>query len=790
LELRLPSKTFRRPISCLVSHLVSCLAPVLAFVLASAVSLAHAQADHPWTIPEIFGHPGNLTGDPPQGISWSPDGKFATWIDDEGNLTAIQPPDSRPKKLIPYSKISVLLNAALPERDRDHRARYDQPDYIWAPDSQHVLFDTNGSLWLYTLQNGTGVQIGNSGLSSGDDPRFSPNGQLVSYLHDDNLYVQRPDGSAPPLALTNTHDGTLLNGVVDWVYLEELDVRSNYFWSPDSKEIAYLQMNEASVPQYPLVDWIPVHATVDEQRYPQPGDPNPTVHIGIVGAGGGNTRWLKIPMDVGNDYIPRFGWVNPRVLWIEVLSRNHQHLDLWFADVHTGDLRRVLQQTEPKYFTMTYDVKFVGDHTFLILSWRDGHTHIYRYTFNAYNPLGALVQLSNQVESGDYEVTAIKAVDDTAQTLWYLSNQGDPRQQQVWAVQLDGGGKHQVTQAPGFHDPNFPDHGGSFIDTYSGLLSPPTVAACFSGSTSSSPGVVCTPFWRSKPIQGHQIIAPQSLELTAADKITKLYGTILLPPGDSAAHSVPLIVNPYGGPGVGATRDRWGGKHFLFDQLLAEHGFAVLHVDNRGMAGRGRDFEQVAYHNFGPPQFADQMASIDRVLRDFPQLDPHRLGWWGWSWGGSFTLFALSHSDSFLAGVAGAPVTDWHDYDSIYTERYLGLPSEDAQNYHDDSDVNAAADLKGHILILHGTGDDNVHIENDVQYIQKLIEAGIPYDYNIYPRKTHGVSGTDDQTELYNKVLQHFETYLKAPSATAPSATAPPAEAPATPPAKPWVAST
>jgi dipeptidyl-peptidase-4 len=774
----------------------------------AALPLAAQAPAKPLTVEAIFAH-GPLIGHPPEELIWSPDGKHLTY-DDGGELIDVDPGTGKPRVLVSRAKLASFSGTSDSEKDRDHRDRYKMADYIWAPDSAHLLFDSNGRLWLYDLHNGTGVQVGFTGAASGDDPKFSPNGEFISFIRDHGLSVLRlrdpgsPATVVAPAPMPDTHLA-ILNGEVDWVYEEELDVRSNYFWSPDSKEIAYLQMNEASVPQYPLVDWIPVHATVDEQRYPQPGDPNPTVHIGIVGAGGGNTRWLKIPMDVGNDYIPRFGWVNPRVLWIEVLSRNHQHLDLWFADVHTGDLRRVLQQTEPKYFTMTYDVKFVGDHTFLILSWRDGHTHIYRYTFNAYNPLGALVQLSNQVESGDYEVTAIKAVDDTAQTLWYLSNQGDPRQQQVWAVQLDGGGKHQVTQAPGFHDPNFPDHGGSFIDTYSGLLSPPTVAACFSGSTSSSPGVVCTPFWRSKPIQGHQIIAPQSLELTAADKITKLYGTILLPPGDSAAHSVPLIVNPYGGPGVGATRDRWGGKHFLFDQLLAEHGFAVLHVDNRGMAGRGRDFEQVAYHNFGPPQFADQMASIDRVLRDFPQLDPHRLGWWGWSWGGSFTLFALSHSDSFLAGVAGAPVTDWHDYDSIYTERYLGLPSEDAQNYHDDSDVNAAADLKGHILILHGTGDDNVHIENDVQYIQKLIEAGIPYDYNIYPRKTHGVSGTDDQTELYNKVLQHFETYLKAPSATAPSATAPsatapsatapsatapPAEAPATPPAKPWVAST
>jgi dipeptidyl-peptidase-4 len=763
----LPCKTFCRLVSTFASYLSR-----LPIALAAAALLAHplhAQADHPWTIQEIYGHPGGLTGNPPEGISWSPDGKLATWIDDEGNLDAIQPPDAKPKTLIPYSKISVLLNAALPERDRDHRARYDQPDYIWAPDSDHILFDTNGALWLYNPKNGTGVQIGNSGMFSGDDPKFSPNGQFVSYLHDDNLYVQRPDGSAPPLALTNTHDGTLLNGVVDWVYLEELDVRSNYFWSPDSKQIAYLQMNEASVPQYPLVDWIPVHASVDEQRYPQPGDPNPGVRLGLVGAGGGNTRWLKIPMDVGNDYIPRFGWVNPRIVWIETLSRNHQHLDLWFADAHTGDVRRVLEQSDPKYFTMTYDVKFFGDRQFLILSWRDGYTHIYRYSFDANNPLASLAQLTNQVESGSYDVSSIKAVDENAQTLWYLSNQDNPRQQQVWAIQLDGSSKHQVSQDTGVHDPDFPDRGGPFIDTYSSLLVPPTVAACIPSSGSSA--AVCTPFWRSKPIQDHTLIPPQPLELTAADKTTTLYGTLLLPPGTSDPHSIPLIVNPYGGPGVNSMTDRWGGKRLFFDQLLAQHGFAVLHVDNRGMGGRGRDFEQVAYHNFGPPQFADQMASIDRVLHDFPQLDPHRLGWWGWSWGGSFTLFALSHSDSFLAGVAGAPVTDWRDYDSIYTERYLGLPSDDAQNYHDDSDVNAAADLKGHILILHGTGDDNVHIANDVQYIQKLIEAGIPYDYNIYPRKTHGVSGADDQTELYNKVLQHFETYLKAP--TPPAAEAP-----------------
>jgi dipeptidyl-peptidase 4 len=731
----------------------------LLLLAASAISITPplgAQSNHPWTVREIFGRDDSATGNAPEGISWSPDGKRATWIDDSGNLMQITPPDTQPKKLLAASRISALLNANISERDRDHRERYDEPDYIWAPDSGHLLFDTNGGLWLFDLKTSTGVQIGNTGMQSGDDPKFAPSGQYVSWLHDHNLYVQRVDGSTPLLALTTTHDDTILNGEVDWVYLEELDVRSNYFWSPDSKQIAYLQMNEAAVPEYPLVDFIPVHAVVDQQRYPQPGDSNPAVRVGVIGASGGNTRWLKIPLDAGNDYIPRFGWLNPRTVWVETLSRNQQHENLWFADVHTGEVRLMLAQTEPKYFNTTYDVTLVGDHQFLVLSWRDGFTHIYRYSFDPANPMGSEAKLVNQLESGPYEVAAVKAVDPAAQTVWYLSNQSNPREEQVWAVQLDGSNRRQVTRAVGVHNPAFAPQSGAFFDEYSSTMTPPTVATC-SGAGD------CKPFWFSKPLEGHRLIEPQPLELTAADNATSLYGTLLLPPGKTAAHSVPLIVNPYGGPDVGTDTDEWGDRRFFFDQLLAEHGFAVLHVDNRGMGGRGRDFEQVCYHNFGPPQFADQMASVDQVLRKYPELDPHRLGWWGWSWGGSFTLFALSHSESFLAGVSVAPVTDWRDYDSIYTERYMGLPSDDAQNYHDDSDVTSAANLRGRLLLMHGTGDDNVHIEGDMQYIEELIKAHIPYDYNVFPRKTHAIAGADDQTLLFGKIVDHFERYLMQP---------------------------
>ncbi len=243
---------------------------------------------------------------------------------------------------------------------------------------------------------------------------------------------------------------------------------------------------------------------------------------------------------------------------------------------------------------------------------------------------------------------------------------------------------------------------------------------------------------------------------------TTLYATLLLPQGASDPASVPLINNPYGGPGVRNVANRWSDS-LLFDELLAEHGFAVLHADNRGSSMRGRAFAQAAYHDFGPVQLEDQLTVIDAALAKYPQLDPKRLGWWGWSWGGSFTLYAMTHSDRFRAGVAVAPVTDWRDYDSVYTERYLGVPTQDDDTYRKDSAVTSAANLKGHLLLAHGTGDDNVHIENTVQFVQQLIEAGIPYDLQIYPRKTHSISGPDVRTHLYTRILAQFEQYLKPP---------------------------
>ncbi len=715
---------------------------------------AKLQKIKPWTVRAIWGS-GSPTGSAPSQIYWAPDSKQVTYLDGKNNLREFVVGGATARIVIPASTLNPILNVHLTEQDRDHRNRYGEPDYIWAPDSKQILFDTNGKLWLFNLKDAKGQQVGNTGMESGDNPQFSPNGNYISYIRDNDVFVQPAHDGSHARALTHTGSPTVLNGDIDWVYLEELNVRSNYFWSPDSKKIAYMHMNEQHVPLYPIEDWIPVHAHIQWwQRYPQPGDPNPEVRVGVVRVAGGPTRWLNIPISEGNDYIPRFGWVNSNVVWVETLDRAQKHENIYFANVNTGAVKLALAQTEPKYFNDVYTVTFLKNGQFLVLSWRDGHTHIYRYSYDMVDPMAAPAHLLNEVEQGDYEVESIQSVDDATGNIYYISNQGNPALRQIWAVNLDGSHKHLVSKFTGVHHPKFPPHGSSYIDKYSNRSTPPAVAFC-------NPQGVCHPFWKSRPITGRDLHPPVLLTLTAADGHTTLYGTLMLPQGHQPEHSVPLIVNPYGGPAVGTATDSWGGKGFFWDELLTEHGFAVLHVDNRGMGGRGRAFEQVCYHNFGPPELADQLASIDQVLARYPELDPHRLGWWGWSWGGTFTLYALSHSDRFRVGVSVAPVTSWQDYDSIYTERYMGLPSEDAAAYKTDSVQNSAADIHGHLLIAGGTGDDNVHLENTIQYIQKLIDAGIPYDYNLFPRKTHSIAGPTARTELFQRILAEFEMYLE-----------------------------
>lgn len=705
---------------------------------------------------------GNPTGTPPMGGSWSPDGKRLTFMatdssitGEAGDIVQIDAASGKASVLATKAQLAALSSDSINEKDQDHRERYQMSNFLWADDSKHLLLDKGGRLWLYWIADSKGTMIVDTGAGSGSDAKFSPDAKSVSYLRDHNLFVHPVSGGAKETALTANGSDAMLNGEVDWIYLEELDVRSNYFWSPDSNAIAYLQMNEEKVPQFPINDWIPTHTGVDMQRYPQPGDPNPSVRVGVVPAKGGETKFIEVPFSAGNDSIPRFGWVDEKTVYIEVLTRDNTHENLYFADARTGKSRLVYSNIDDKYLDENYDVTFLPHGRFVAASWRDGHTHLYLYQFDEKHPLEAEAKLIRQLTNGNFEVEGVSGYDEKSDMLFFTSDEGTPLENGLWAIKLDGSAKRKITTASGVHEVLLSPNAQYYSDVLSTMAAAPVAEVC---PVTANGG--CNVFWRSKPIAPATGVTSSIYNVTAADGKTQLFGRLTMP-SSTAPGSIPLILNPYGGPlPTAAVRNNWSNGN-LFNELLAQHGFAVLDVDNRGMGGRGRDFQQASYRNFGPVQFSDQMAALGQVLKQYPQLDPKRIGWWGWSWGGSFTLYAMSHTDRIKAGVAVAPVTDFRNYDSIYTERYLGLPAENAEVYKADADVLSAANLKGRVLIAHGTGDDNVHIANTIQFIQPLIAAGIPYDLQLFPRKTHSIAGTDARNELFHRILYQFETYLK-----------------------------
>lgn len=733
------------------------------FVLCAFFGLCEATAAQtsptkPLTIDTLF-QPGGLAGRGPETTEWSPDGARLSFVrrdekGEKGELYYVDTATGEKKVLVSTEKLASLdpdVNKVKNEREKERLTRYHVAAYVWAPDSKHLLFDSRGQLWLYDLGTQTAVQFTSAPDPSGD-PKFSPDGRRLAYVRKHNLYV-RPVSGGGEKQLTRDTNENLLNGDIDWVYAEELAVRSNYFWSPDNKEIVFLHMDETKVPTYPITDWIPTHPTVEQEKYPKVGDPNPVVKLGVVDADKGKVRWLSLTNDE-ETYIPRFGWVREGVIWAEVLNRTEDKMDLYFVDAKTGKSRIVLTEATPgAWFDFDQvEVRFLKTKPqFLWPSWRDGNMHIYLYSYDTQNPMAVDAKLERQLEAGEYEVLGIDGVDEKAGTVFFSANKDDPRQRQIFSVQFDGSGLKALTTDEGEHMANFSDDGRHYTHMYFGPQASPSITLCEVGGA-------CNPVWKANDeITEYGLRAPKYLEFKADDG-TVLYGRLLLPPDAPAGGKIPLIINIYGGPAAQMVRKD---VPSAFDEILARKGFAIFAVDNRGTPGRDRKFQTAIRHEFGAIELKDQLTALDQLLEQYPQIDKDRIGIWGWSNGGSMTLYAMTHSERFRAGVAVAPVTNQENYDTIYTERYMGLLKDDKAGY-EQSDVTKSADkLHGALLLVHGTSDDNVHFQNSIQMINALINAGKPFRLMIYPNKTHSIAGKDARVHLFTMIEDQFERELK-----------------------------
>ncbi len=641
-------------------------------------------------------------------------------------------------------------------------------DYVWSDDGARLLVFTNtrrvwrqntrGDYWVLDLKSGGLKQLGaGAPASSLMFAKFSPDGSRVGYVRGNNIYVERiADGRVAQL----TRDGseTTINGTSDWVYEEELGVRDGFRWSPDGRSIAYWQFDSTGVGIFSLINNTDsLYPTITRIPYPKAGTTNSAARIGVVSADGGDTTWLKAEGDPRDSYLARLNWIDARTVSIQQLNRLQNRNDFLTADTRTGDVKRVFRDESNTWVDVVEEVPWIdGGRTFLWMSERDGWQHVYRVPRE-----GGAGQL---ITAFDGDVTEMAGFDEKGGWLYFVASPQNAGQRYLYRSKLDGSGTpERVTPAnqPGTHRYDIAPGGRMAFHTYSRFDSPPvTEVVDLPGHLAlralTDPAAVVT---KLAPVLKPPV---EFFTIDIGGGIT-LDGWMLRPSTFDPAKRYPVISHVYGEPAGQTVNDSWGGGRMLFHRALAEAGYIVLSVDNRGTpAPRGAAWRKVVYGTVGDLSSKEQAAAMRALVAKYPYLDGDRIGVWGWSGGGSGTLNAMFRfPDVYKVGVSVAPVPDQKLYDTIYQERYMGLPQQNVEGYRIGSPINFAEGLQGKLLIVHGSGDDNVHAQGTEKLVNRLIELGKPFDSMIYPNRTHGISeGPGTTPHVYKLIARYFLQHL------------------------------
>jgi dipeptidyl-peptidase 4 len=702
------------------------------------------------TIDRIFSAP-SLLGHLNPGLEWAPDSKRLTCVETSGTgkttrhaLWAVDAATGQRSVLVSGEQWeTALTNPNEKATQATGLGRHALPLYQWAPAGNAILFEGPTSLAWYDLKSQSSRLLV-SGTQDLADPQISPDGNFVSFVRDHNLWaVSVADGKEHALTQGGTEE--IRKGELDWVYPEELELTTAYWWSPDSSSVAFLEMDERKVTQFPLVDFESFSGEAELERYPVPGGANPIVHVYVVPAAGGAPRQMDTGAET-NNYIPRVNWLpHSRQLAIQRLNREQTLLDLLLADASTGSSKTILTEKDLYWINIHDDLHFFKDgNRFLWSSERTGYRHLYLYDLSG-------KQLA-QLTKGDWEVTDVEAVDEANGTIYFTSTEKSPIERQLYRVSLDGAQFSRITKEDGYHSAHFSPNAASFVDTYSNAMTPPR------RDTFSAAGSKLATLEENKvPDLARYHLSPvEFLTIKSHDGVT-LHCSMIKPPNFDPAKKYPVITFTYGGPHAQVVLNAWGhSPAFFWHQMMAEKGYIIFSLDNRGSAGRGHLFEEPIHFRLGAQELSDQRDGA-AWLRNQSYVDPNRIGIWGWSYGGHMTLHAMFEAgEVYKVGFAGGPVTDWHYYDTIYTERYLGLLPKREESYQESSPIKNARNLKGKLLIAHGTGDDNVHYSNTLALINDLIEDGKYVEVLAFPGRGHGVSDPHAQLILWHRVTQFF----------------------------------
>ncbi|UUW10512.1 S9 family peptidase [Flavobacterium plurextorum] len=583
------------------------------------------------------------------------------------------------------------------------------------------------------------------------EPTFSPDGTKIAYAKENNLYVYDLASKKSTAITTDGKKNAIINGITDWVYEEEFAFVRAFDWSKDSKKIAFIRFDESQVPEFSMsIFHKDLYPTIETFKYPKAGEKNSVVSLHIYDAAGNTSK--KVDLGNYNDfYIARLQWTNDNnTLSAQVLNRHQSNLDLLFVDGTTAATKVVLNEKDKAYVDVTDNLTFLKDNSFIWTSEKDGFNHIYLYDKTG--------KLKNQVTKGNWEVVSYYGFDEKTKTIFYQSTENGSINRDVYRIGLDGKNKARLTSKTGTSAATFSPNFQYFITTYSSA-SQPTTYTLNEAKAGKEIQVIENNQALSDKLKAYNLPAKEFFVLKTA-KGNELNAWILKPKDFDASKKYPVFMYQYSGPGSQQVNNDWNNSDDYWFASLTQQGYIVACVDGRGTGFKGADFKKVTQKELGKYEVEDQIDAA-KVIGAYPYVDASRIGIFGWSYGGFMASNCIFQgNDVFKMAIAVAPVTNWRFYDSVYTERYMQTPQENASGYDQNSPINHVDKLKGKFLLIHGSADDNVHVQNSMQMMEALIQANKQFDSQIYPDKNHGIFGGKTRIQLYNKMTNFIKENL------------------------------
>jgi dipeptidyl-peptidase-4 len=650
-------------------------------------------------------------------------------------------------------KVSTLIDT------KNHSVLADGIDsYTFSPDEKLVLIANNTNQIFrhsftadYYLYDTNSKKVSKLFDFQVQEPTFSPDGKKIAFARENNLYVY---DIATKEIVALTKDGkknSIINGITDWVYEEEFAFVRAFDWSKDSKKVAFIRFDESQVPEFSMsIFKKDLYPTVETFKYPKAGEKNSEVSLHIYDVASKGTQ--KVNLSQYSDfYIARMKWTNEaNVLSAQVLNRHQDNLDLLFVDGNSGATKVVLNEKDKAYVDVTDNLTFLKDNSFIWTSEKNGFNHIYLYDKTG--------KLKNQVTKGNWEVTNYYGFDEKNNTVFYQSVENGSINRDVYSVNLNGKNKVRLSKSTGTNAATFSPNFQYFINTFSSATQPTTYTLNEAKKGVQVQVIENNEVLASK-LKGYNLPAKEFFVLKTA-KGNELNAWILKPKDFDPTKKYPVFMYQYSGPGSQQVNNDWNSNDDYWFQMLAQQGYIVACVDGRGTGFKGAAFKKVTQKELGKYEVEDQIDAA-KVIGDYPYVDKSRIGIWGWSYGGFMASNCiLKGADVFKMAIAVAPVTNWRFYDSIYTERYMQTPQENASGYDENSPINHVNKLKGKYLLIHGSGDDNVHVQNSMQMMEALIQANKQFDSEIYPDKNHGIYGGKTRIQLFTKMTNFIKENL------------------------------